>query len=154
MPSCDFDNSYIMASVSMPIYWFLVMMPHMARAHKVVPSQGLTDVIAEPRKKWGEAAEDTQSADAAFVRRATGAHQNGWENFIVFTSAVLVSFVFRIDPKFFNVCCVLVLLCRLGYNITYLSVAKGTLSFVRSFFFIAQFGTCFALWIKACSSAV
>eukprot|EP01060_Flectonema_neradi_P011348 TRINITY_DN1843_c0_g1_i1.p1 TRINITY_DN1843_c0_g1~~TRINITY_DN1843_c0_g1_i1.p1 ORF type:complete len:172 (+),score=23.01 TRINITY_DN1843_c0_g1_i1:68-517(+) len=143
----NFDNSYIMIPVGVPIYWFLVMTASFARAKRLVATD--TDSAAEPRLAQKVAmSEGTPGAD--FVRRATAAHQNGWENFTVLISACLAALIGKVDPKFVNIMIVFILVLRFFYNIFYLAVSEGPLSFVRSLAFTISMALVWAIWVKSC----
>ena len=143
------SDSYIMATISMPIYWFLVLVPALIKNNIVVKAS--SDIIAvnsEPRAA-GEEFMSSEHAKAGLARRALGAHLNGWENFIVFLSAALTAQVSGVNHSLVNTMCLITVISRFFYNVMYLGVAKGPLSFARSFCFIVGIGASVTMWVAA-----
>ena len=145
----NWDNSYVMIPVGVPIYWCLVMMPHFARVRATSAEKGFVNTNGDPRLAVKNSMEgDTKTA--GFVRRATGAHQNGWENFTVFLSACVAALLGKVDHEFVNVAIIFILVLRLMYNVFYLVVSEGPASYLRSFCFLSAMGLTWAIWVKAC----
>ena len=143
------EETYVMAVLGMPIYVVLILIPHFARVRKILSVNGAAEANVEPRKTTEEFMK-SDNADAAFVRRAVAAHQNGWETFILFVGAVLAAASGGVKPEFVNTCCLIVLVARFLYNIFYLAVEGGPLSFIRSLCFFVAIGANMAMAIKGC----
>ena len=143
------SDSYIMATISMPVYWFLVMFPSFVKSYIVLGvSNDALAVNAEPRA----AAEEfmaSQHEKAGLARRALGAHLNGWENFIVFLSAALTAQVSGVNHSLVNTMCLITVISRFFYNIMYLGVANGPLSILRSLCFFIGIGASVTMWVAA-----
>eukprot|EP01060_Flectonema_neradi_P029195 TRINITY_DN3976_c8_g1_i1.p1 TRINITY_DN3976_c8_g1~~TRINITY_DN3976_c8_g1_i1.p1 ORF type:complete len:153 (+),score=24.65 TRINITY_DN3976_c8_g1_i1:93-551(+) len=143
------DETYIMAVIGMPIYVVLIFFPHFARAEKIISVNDPKQVNVEPRKFAAEFA-DSDSPDAAFVRRCAGAHQNGWENFILFIGAVVAAAAGGVKPNFVNACCLIVLIARTLYLISYLAVEGGPLAYTRTLMWAVAVGASVAMAVKGC----
>ena len=163
------SEDYIAATVGMPVYWLLVMCPAFVRAHKIfnpsaqsdqsspanedsdkcITAPSVSEVNPDPRKVIKEVMDNEDHPDAALVRRTQGAHENGWEGFIIFVSAVTAAWIAQIDPHYMNAFVIVNLVCRFFYNIAYIVTDSPKLSFVRSFFFMGGMVSAFALYIKA-----
>eukprot|EP01060_Flectonema_neradi_P000655 TRINITY_DN103_c1_g2_i1.p1 TRINITY_DN103_c1_g2~~TRINITY_DN103_c1_g2_i1.p1 ORF type:complete len:177 (+),score=27.02 TRINITY_DN103_c1_g2_i1:46-576(+) len=161
------SEDYIAVVVAMPVYWFLVMVPAFIRAHRILnPSKdsapsneegGGSEIEApsaikvnvDPRNAAAKIMEDENHPDAAFIRRLQGAHDNGWEGFILFLSAVTAAWLAQIDPHYMNAFSIASLVSRFFYNIAYMLADSPKLSFIRSFFFACGFVSIIALYVKA-----
>lgn len=82
-----------------------------------------------------------------YVRRALGAHNNGWESMILWTSAVLSARVVGVSSTTLNATAAVWLASRILYNPTYILGKTQGLSFARTGFFAVSLGCCFALFI-------
>eukprot|EP01064_Diplonema_japonicum_P016379 TRINITY_DN243_c0_g1_i1.p1 TRINITY_DN243_c0_g1~~TRINITY_DN243_c0_g1_i1.p1 ORF type:complete len:187 (+),score=23.19 TRINITY_DN243_c0_g1_i1:72-563(+) len=158
------SENVVMMAVAMPIYHFLLMVPAFARAHRIFnpSSEEITtpngsalakplvvDVNPEPRRAIDLVANNPDHPDAPFIRRAQGAHDNGWEGFTVFLAAMASAYIAQLDSKIVNVAIIVALVARFFYNIAYLSTSNPTLSFLRSGCFLIHHAALVYLMIKA-----
>eukprot|EP01059_Diplonema_ambulator_P018626 TRINITY_DN3110_c0_g1_i1.p3 TRINITY_DN3110_c0_g1~~TRINITY_DN3110_c0_g1_i1.p3 ORF type:complete len:153 (+),score=62.28 TRINITY_DN3110_c0_g1_i1:67-525(+) len=139
------NEKYVMLAAGMPIYWGTVMFGHFAKAFYGVPAaKSYDEVVREPRKYFDAfAAGDSENAGKA--RRGAAAHQNGWEAFILYLSAVVAAHGAKVDPKVFNNHCALAIVLRMLFNVLYIS----DIGVPRSLTFFAHVFTCFSLHYKA-----
>eukprot|EP01059_Diplonema_ambulator_P036673 TRINITY_DN924_c0_g1_i1.p1 TRINITY_DN924_c0_g1~~TRINITY_DN924_c0_g1_i1.p1 ORF type:complete len:171 (+),score=54.98 TRINITY_DN924_c0_g1_i1:54-515(+) len=148
------DEKYVMLAVGMPLYWITVMIPHFVKAYYGARGEKNVDkVIGEPRKYFEEVAAKGTTAAAGYVRRGTAAHQNGWEAFILYLSAVVAAFGAKINPATFNNLCALALILRLVFNFCYIQGTTIT-SRIRSISFLAHVITCFTLHYHAYTAII
>ena len=139
------DNSYIMIAIAAPVYWVLVMAPAMLRARAVLGQQDKSpvDVNAEPRKAAAELA-NSDSPAASFVRRATAAHENGWENYTLFFISAGLAAAAGGNHTFVNVLVVVHLAVRALFVTAYLLDSPA-----RPLFFALGSVCVIALWVVA-----
>ena len=144
------EHTYIMAVIAMPLYWVLIMAPAVIRKYVVIYGAE-DDYVAyqsEPRYAT-ERYLAGEGKNVALARRLSGMHQNGWENFGVFVSAVLAAALGGVKMDFVNNCCLVIIIARFCYNISYACVEHGPLAFLRSTFYGVGLGASAAMWGKA-----
>eukprot|EP01064_Diplonema_japonicum_P026197 TRINITY_DN37605_c0_g1_i1.p2 TRINITY_DN37605_c0_g1~~TRINITY_DN37605_c0_g1_i1.p2 ORF type:complete len:167 (+),score=42.53 TRINITY_DN37605_c0_g1_i1:45-503(+) len=149
----QWSEKYVMLGAGMPAFWFTIMHPHFVKVYHGVKGGKPRDLLAEPRKFFEEKSnEDTP--EAAIMRRAAAAHQNGWEAFVLYLSAVVAAYGAKVDPESFNNHCALALAFRVAFNLLYIYVTDGRTARLRSLSFFGHVFTCFSLHYKAYRSLV
>eukprot|EP01060_Flectonema_neradi_P040533 TRINITY_DN925_c7_g1_i1.p1 TRINITY_DN925_c7_g1~~TRINITY_DN925_c7_g1_i1.p1 ORF type:complete len:196 (+),score=26.66 TRINITY_DN925_c7_g1_i1:71-589(+) len=164
-------DDYTLMVLALPVYWFLLMIPVAMRQFRIfhpsepsIKGNGLSDPLTgttvpgapnpvtfnqNPRGAIAKIIEDVDNPDSAYIRRAQAAHDNGWEGFILFISAVTAVSLANADPQFCNTCSAIILIGRFFYNIAYAVGTTPATSFLRSATFAFQFFALSAMWIKA-----
>ena len=142
--TAGWDDSYIMIAIAAPIYWVLVMLPALMRIPFLLKQeQPAAQVNSEPRKAIEELA-NSDSPGASFVRRATAAHENGWENYALFFISAGIAAAAGGNHTFVNIIVVVHLVVRALFVTVYLLDKP-----IRGLIFNLGNVTCIILWVIA-----
>lgn len=85
----------------------------------------------------------------ATFERATAAHQNAWENFTLFATAVICANLAKVDVSTLNQVCGIFLVLRTVYTGLYIFVETRQLAWSRTAVWATSTGCCLYLLSKA-----
>lgn len=116
------------------LYYVLVMLPRAYGVIRIYIANNGNFDNANPRgSAFNESLGKTvDKKTRAVFERATAAHQNGFENFTLFATAVICANLAKVDLDTLNTVCAIFLVLRTFYNVLYIFVDTRRLAWSRS----------------------
>ena len=136
---------------AIPIFYILVLAPSWYGTTLVLRANNGKFDIANPRgDKYSTYLKKTVPSDTyTCYERARAAHQNGWENFPLFASAVICANIAKVDAGSLNAACATFLVLRAIYIPLYITISNSNYAPARSVVWAGSVGCCLYLLGKA-----
>eukprot|EP00754_Rhynchopus_humris_P039808 Rhum_TRINITY_DN22907_c0_g1::Rhum_TRINITY_DN22907_c0_g1_i1::g.176550::m.176550 len=142
----NISNSYIVMALSVPFMNMMTFFPGNARLRHVLKGEKLKELHPEPRLAVANFAESDHEK-AAFVRRGTACHENGWETYLLFITTATVCAASGAKFEVANAICIGHIVMRAAYTVCYLKIGQPVKSLFRTTCFLLALGCIVALWV-------
>ncbi|KAG8532152.1 uncharacterized protein KY384_003792 [Bacidia gigantensis] len=136
---------------AIPAFYVLVLLPQALGTFAILRANNYNFDNANPRGQNFQSSlrKSLPKSTLAFYERANAAHNNGWENFILFTAAVICGNLARLDVGTLNGAAGAFLALRTLYVGVYLGVERRKLAWSRTGIWAAGAGCCLYLLAEA-----
>jgi uncharacterized MAPEG superfamily protein len=137
--------------LSIPVYYAFSFLPHAYAIRVATQGRAWKWDNRNPRSSALKADLRSKLDQKTFAlyERAEAASSNAYENMPLFTAAVLIGHVMRLDKKYLNNFALQFLLVRAAHTISYVSTSKQKWTFLRTFLYIWSVGLCIRVIVRA-----
>jgi uncharacterized MAPEG superfamily protein len=135
---------------AVPVYWVLCLLPHNYAIYIIQKANnGRWDNSSPRSSNWDATLRKSTPADVySRYERAEAAQKNGFENFPIFTGAILAGNFAHLDTRTLNLFVVVYLFMRILYTLVYVSVSSHRLSLLRSTIWFLSTLLCMGIFVK------
>ena len=139
------------SAFAIPIYHLISLLPHAYAIQLIRRANNGRWNNSNPRSSdWHTLLQKSVPARVfARYERAEAAHKNCMENLSLFSAAVIMGNVARLEPSRLNGVTAAYLLARVAYMLVYVNVESKRWSFLRTGIYTVSVALCFALMIPA-----
>ncbi|KAJ3572667.1 hypothetical protein NP233_g2938 [Leucocoprinus birnbaumii] len=133
---------------SIPAVYFTAMYPHLLKVHTIMGLTGFNNVYPRANTTEFTANKRVSPKLAGKVKRMEGAHLNGLEAFPLWTAAILVGNLARLDNEYLNKMSLGFIALRILFNQIYIYQESNAVGWVRTAVFFGALSCPATLLIK------